>query len=304
MPSLETSKLKVRPGHVREEEIAGVDVLYMEPAAEDGADRTTTATVKGILFVAHGCSHSKTDWFLGCDDCIGLPEERAIVALGLERNLLVVAISSSNRDSKCWNHAVDGPRIAKVLEALAARYNNAPVIAFGASSGGAFVSILGKYFRSLYSFISQIAAQHAPTDTSVKTAIYITMNRDKRTEERAQHYVETHKDPVPRVKHLRLPPLHIGDTFFSDRIIEVSTDQSKAMVQALREESMLTSEGLLSEDPRRTDWRYVLRPHVDAEQDSLIADQSPISEVMNVAYGNHELARDSVGEALDFCLSP
>ena len=64
-----------------------VDVLWQHPAKKPRA----------ILFVAHGCNHAMTDWFSPtagiCEDCIGLPEERAIVATALAKNLVVCRVS-------------------------------------------------------------------------------------------------------------------------------------------------------------------------------------------------------------------
>ena len=42
--------------------------------------------VKGLVFLAHGCSHASTDLWPkseNCKECIGLPIERTIVARGL-----------------------------------------------------------------------------------------------------------------------------------------------------------------------------------------------------------------------------
>jgi hypothetical protein len=62
------------------------------------------------------------------------------------------------------------------------------------------------------------------------------------------------------------------------------------------------NDGRLTLDPRHSDWRSIVQPHIPISQDSLTADASPISEVMNAAYGMHEMAREGVEEALKFCL--
>jgi hypothetical protein len=243
-----------------------------------------------------------------------LPEEKAIVKIALDLNLLVVAVSSQNRESKCWNIQTDGPRVVTVLQEISNRLapssTTIPIFAFGASSGGAFVSQLQGWMSAqglqLDGFISQIMATPPKTTTNVNCSVYITMNRDVRTDKRAKAIVMTsHKT---KAKHIRLPPLALGGSFFSDRIEEVSLAESQAMVQSLQREGFLdttttsTTQGLLMHDPRESDWRTVIRPYAPKD-DSFVADRSRISEVLNVAYGMHEMTRDGVKEALTFCLA-
>lgn len=282
---------------VHREMIQGVDVLFAEP----------TSKIKGILFVAHGCSHSNTDWFLDCDGCIGLPEERAIVEIGLKHGLVVVAISSSNRRHKCWDLAKDVQPVGKVLQELSQRYKSSNIIAFGASSGGAFVSgiatPLQETFRlQIQGYLSQIAA--VGKDDAASCQVYITMDRDIRTDGNAQFLIAQAPSHGKKMKtrHIRVPPLAISNHFFASRIPEISLDQSKRMVEAFQNAGLLDSDGYLVDDPRRSPWREALNSIVDQEVDSLVADQSPISEVLNAAYGMHEMTRDGVKEALDFCL--
>lgn len=284
---------------VHREAIQGVDVLFAEPSSK----------VKGILFVAHGCSHSNTDWFLGCDGCIGLPEERAIVQIGLKYGLVVVAISSSNRRHKCWDVAQDVQPLGKVLQELSTRYQSSDplrIIAFGASSGGAFVSGIATPLKEMFGiqiegYLSQIMA--VGKDDAASCQVYITMDRDLRTDANAQ--LLTSQPPSHskiKSRHIRVPPLAITNNFFASRIPEITMDQSKRMVEALRKAGFLDSNGYLQDDPRQSHWRETLKPIIDQSVDSLVADQSPISEVMNAAYGMHEMTRDGVKEALAFCL--
>ena len=103
--------------------------------------------VQGLLFLAHGCSHSATDWWpksSTCESCIGLPIERKIVEEALRNGYLAVAQSSHNRKRKCWDSA-DSPRAVAALQHLMAKFNlprNIFVHLLGASSGGGFVGKL------------------------------------------------------------------------------------------------------------------------------------------------------------------
>lgn len=284
---------------VQREIIQGVDVLFAEPSTK----------VKGILFVAHGCSHSNTDWFLGCDGCIGLPEERAIVQIGLKHGLVVVAISSSNRRSKCWSVSKDVEPVGNVLQELSNRYKDSgplSIIAFGASSGGAFVSGIATPLKETFGlqiqgYLSQIAA--IGKDDAASCQVYITMDRDTITDANAQYFIaQTASHSKIKRRHIRVPPLPISSNFFALRIPEISMDQSKRIVEAFSKAGLIDSDGYLVDDPRGSHWRATLNTIVNKDVDSLMADQSPISEVMNAAYGMHEMTRDGVEEALDFCL--
>jgi len=97
-----------------------------------------------VLFVAHGCNHAATDfWFptRDCPHCLGLPEEVSITKSALAAGYAVVAVSSNDRYSRCWSFEVDGPIVRTALTAWRAStgLGALPLVALGASSGGAFV---------------------------------------------------------------------------------------------------------------------------------------------------------------------
>jgi hypothetical protein len=281
-----------------------------------GLESSSSSSHRAILFLAHGCGHAMTDWWDKdnngeiCPECIGLPEERAIVHMALDVDLVVVAMSSlDRRGSKCWS-TDDGPVVAKVLKQIQADFGQIPILAFGASSGGSFVStILGPFLEqantTLAGYISQIAAPQWPSNIPT---VVITMNRDAFTDAAAAAAVQELADRKVPVRHIRLPPRPVTADFFAKRIHSVNADSSSQMVQALHDAGMLSDDGMLTEDPRRSNWRRVLAPVVlattdtDTINDSLIADRSPIAEVLNVAWGMHEMTRDGVPEALAFLL--
>ena len=54
-----------------------IELVYQTP------ERVLNKSSVALLFLAHGCSHSATDFFdksVGCARCIGLPIERRIVS--------------------------------------------------------------------------------------------------------------------------------------------------------------------------------------------------------------------------------
>jgi len=116
---------------------------------------------KGVLFLAHGCSHSATDWFprsINCTKCLGLPVEQTIVKESLNQKFIVLVITSVNRFNKCWSYS-DVTRVAMVINHM---YNSVipstydistttgmssskfktlslPLFLLGASSGGKYI---------------------------------------------------------------------------------------------------------------------------------------------------------------------
>lgn len=87
----------------------------------------------GVLFVAHGCSHQGSDFWLKsprCLECLGLPEEVAITRAAVKRGYAVVAVSSYDRESKCWQN-----RAVAQSEDLQARVGGAGGAAAGGGNG-------------------------------------------------------------------------------------------------------------------------------------------------------------------------
>ena len=129
---------------------------------------------RAIMFLAHGCNHQMEDWWprdkIACTNCIGSPEERAIVEVALKKQLIVVAASS--QQGKCWS-PTDSARVTRILQSVQSK-EKVPVIAFGASSGGQFVSSILPSVMPVCGFISQIMAspvKQAPPAGAVWIAV-------------------------------------------------------------------------------------------------------------------------------------
>jgi hypothetical protein len=152
---------------------------------------------------------------------------------------------------------------------------------------------------ALKGYISQIFAHRR---ASHMPAVFITMNRDEVTDRNAQELVATFQTKKILAKHTRLASLPVTEDFFSERIDHVDQDLSKQMLDDLRQAKMLDKENMLLEDPRASDWRSVLGGSAAKVGDSMVSDASPLSEVMNVAWGMHEMTRDGVKDAVEFLL--
>ena len=144
---------------------------------------------KAILFLAHGCSHSATDfWFPSsvCTTCLGLPEEVRIVKAALAAQYAVLAVSSSDRElSRCWSFEVDGPLVRDAIAALRSKAGlpaALPVVALGASSGGAFVLQLPALVKEVKAVVSQIMAiPPSMLPERMPPTLFVHMGRDART---------------------------------------------------------------------------------------------------------------------------
>ncbi len=290
-----------------EANIQRVDAVYEMPT------RATNRTApRGLVFLAHGCSHRATDFWPhspSCPSCIGLPEEVAIARAVVDADYAAVALSSRGH---CWDFDVDASRVASALTSFIAehRLERLPRYALGASSGGAFVLQLPKLF-ALDAVVSQIMAvpahllPHKPPPL-----LFVHMPRDTRTAalvHRCVRFVRQHRGG--RSEKVEAQPLPINASFFARRIRGVSLPTSAALHRALL--PALDESGMLLEDPRGSDWRRLVetapgglagalpgaRP---GEKDSLEADQSAVAEELNVAWASHEITSDYMGQTLEW----
>jgi len=261
--------------------------------------------VKGLVFLAHGCSHSGTDWWDKsemCPKCIGLPEEKRIVARLVEKDYVPLAVSSKDRlGSRCWKEE-DLTPVWKAIKIVRERLGltQERLFAFGASSGGTFVSQIGINPTSGFAVVApQLLIEPKPKKAHERSSsIYFTYMASYGTQKMYQQAVEHYRKYGYNIKSRFLPPLPVTPTFFSDRIESISPETSKLMVAALREAELIDKSGKLLENPRGSPWRECLKKF--AGSDSLVADKSPISEVLNVAFAQHEMSSEFVDEMIDF----
>lgn len=325
---------------VHREMIDGIDVLYAVPTTTNTAGRTP----KGIFYVAHGCGHSNTDWFQKipklCEDCIGLPEEIAIVEIVVRQfQFMVVVVSSYDRDDrslKCYRSKYDNKRAGIVLQELSSRYKSIdhgheqlPIYVYGISMGGTFVSKVGVYLRNHYNlklsgFISQVERYPMVSpDKETPCQVYITMTKDINSVEYAKNVIASieytnrinnnsnnNDDVMIHAKHIQVEPIPITETYFMERISSQikSIEQSRKLHDALYENGYLDPKTLLlEEDPRYSNWRDVIQPVIVDDMkdyhDTLVAKSSPLSAVLNVAHGDHDTTRDGIQDAVEYCLS-
>ncbi|CAM9219610.1 unnamed protein product, partial [Ectocarpus fasciculatus] len=264
-----------------------------------------------ILFIAHGCGHSALDFWPKspqCLNCVGLPEERRIVTKALTRGYFVVAVSSAGQDhGGCWDVKVDAKKVMRVLSLIKKKHSNlrtAPIFALGASSGGHMVAALGSRLHDIGGLCIQIMAPDISFQMNQQLfppSQWIYMQKDSRTQQDVADTVSALRRSGAVVDSVLAKQLAITESFFSDRIEEVTVDISRAIYQALKENSAFTDLGYLRADPRHSNWRSWLADiKDDLKPDGLIADKSPIAEVLNVAYALHEITSEHMDSTLNF----
>lgn len=233
----------------------GAEYVYQLPATRGGG-------VVGVVFLAHGCSHSSTDWWPQggqCESCLGLPVEQAIVRFALSLNYAAIAISSSNRRHKCWI-SPDRGKVSMILNNFYVDFLqgdlSTPLYMVGASSGGAFVAALAQspdLKAKVGAVCVQISSVRKPT--AVPT-LFVLMKRDEATlqdvrEKAAGGYFADHRI-------LLCGPRAITPAYLSAMGAVRSKADSSAIHKALLHHGLLDQATfLLLEDPRHSSWRQV-----------------------------------------------
>lgn len=261
-----------------------------------------SGVVKGVLTVFHGCSHRATDWFPkseSCKKCIGLPVERVIAKKALDNGLAVLALSSSNKEHKCWSPHSDTMPVARAIKHFytvilstkqgpASVVNTAgagssvyvvekmspPLFLLGASSGGSFVGNFAAEGKSLNVLVSALCVQisvvrQTNQSSRLPPTLFVHMTLDPHTSRGVNRAVEvlnkkttsTQENNI-RAAQMTCEPKALGSTYFFDHGAALSAQDSTTLVTAFKEAGIVNSTtGKLKSDPRSSmvDWRQVGR---------------------------------------------
>ena len=269
---------------------------------------------KGTVLIAHGCAHDAKQFFSqapGCPTCSYLPEESKIVQQILDAKYAVIALSSEDEAFRCWNYEIDAPRVQEAMQSFFGErvaLRRLPLAAMGFSSGGAFVLRLAEILpvRAVISQIMAIPPKQLPRPSP--PVFFIHMERDKQIAALGEKCVRKLKKNGTLAIQILAPPIPLNESFFARRIRSMNAATSTAIYNALK--PMLDENHFLIKDPRVSRWRPALRkkpklmkalPGIrDGVWDTLEPDVSPISEVLNVAYGMHELTSDFMAQTVHF----
>jgi len=285
--------------------------------------------IKGVMLLFHGCSHQAGDFFtrqevtrgLGCEKCLGLPAERSIVKTLINRNYVAVAITSKNKQTKCWGDE-DVSRVAGVVEhiyrALNSNTEEIPLYVLGASSGGYFTFTFTfdgfkEYGIKVAGIVCQIATITSDAITrdefqKMKVSpirppptIFNAMFRDAYTamlNERAMRVYRTLQ--IPCIEYVAYPKALKDDYFVKHG--DLTPTKSAHLVRVLKKTGILNEFNEVIHNPRggKSHWRKMARYIISSEVDKLEADKSPVSQAMNIAYSEHEITSEYMTENLNW----
>ncbi|CAM9794136.1 unnamed protein product [Ascophyllum nodosum] len=270
--------------------IEGVATAWKMPRQyhQDGG-----GAMKGLYVMFHGCNHNHMDWF-------NLPEERTIVDYLVRMGYAVIAPDSKDSLTKCWNINMEGGDVAPVKAMLWKWYRDwsippqTPLFLLGASSGGVMATFMGSKGgfqlcdkRTTYVQVSGVLSQvswgikpdmygsdcppiafmpmpkgelDAPNDPADKAPNVFGNSRKIPPRITAIAHHVRKAGGKPRMLLLPLGALSIYRAFFSDRVHEISEEQSARLHAALVEASVMEcdpthivdgeEECFLSIDPR------------------------------------------------------
>lgn len=275
--------------------------------------------VKGLFFIAHGCKHQGPDVFTEVTEtgapfkecakskygkCLGLPEEVSLRRYALSRGYVVMSVSGGSGVQSCWHGNSDVPKVAKAVAHVRQEESldpEMPLFALGASSGGGFVGLLpgaesSSGLGKLACIVPEIMSVDSEVNKKVPT-LFIHMPKDTRTAAGVQENIQDLKSRHVRVSEIRAQPQKVTQEFLMKCIDAKKAEQ---LVKAYQEDGIIDSEGFLTNDGRSRFWTGSAEK-VLGTSESLVADESCMSELMNVAWAMHEFTSQFAKEVFDFC---
>eukprot|EP00823_Brevimastigomonas_motovehiculus_P002645 TRINITY_DN1593_c1_g1_i1.p1 TRINITY_DN1593_c1_g1~~TRINITY_DN1593_c1_g1_i1.p1 ORF type:complete len:334 (+),score=47.81 TRINITY_DN1593_c1_g1_i1:39-1040(+) len=278
--------------------------------------------IDGLLLLFHGCSHSAIDFFQQ-------PEDRYILKQALKARLGVVAFSALD---SCWSETwpVHENRdvihvqraVRSFMQNHAHSFGKLPLFGFGASSGGSFVSILARSGALGFTgVIIQISPGNSlafrestsPSLASFPPTAFIYMKGDLHWASASNinaiaARLKSNHVPV-RVYSCSSHPLN-PNYFFrrmdADLFTGMSESVSERLVDFIRRSNFLSNDLYLQDDPRDSDIISLLRSHLQSLLPALSSHSieqlwlPAFFEMLNVAFGRHELTSQHFVSALKF----
>eukprot|EP00977_Amphora_coffeiformis_P020824 scaffold8573_cov164-Amphora_coffeaeformis.AAC.3 len=286
---------------------------------------------RAVALLLHGCSHSALKFFSPqpyyCPTCIGLAEELQITRLLVQQQtLLVLAVTSQDRQRGCWS----GADVAHVQDVLlhfnitsaditdtadtTATIHHVPILALGASSGGHFaaqLAVRGMAHAALVGVMSlrddlvQQWRNHNPVPL-----VLAPMPRDKHTtaattrnyqqmQANHQHHTDNSSNNNVWLDTTTCVPLPVTVSYLNNRVPHMTKSMAQQIVTALTQGRHLdATSGMLQRDPTRSDWRIVLRDACGnagcLENLPLGPGISPLAKALHRAWAFHEYCSEII----------
>lgn len=245
----------------------------------------------------------------------------------LKRKLGVIAISSLHATAHgkgCWTlekgnqpGSDDLVSVYSILNVVFTKIKvvnlvATPVYLLGVSSGAAFAMMLPQLMRvdgsivqimGLPSTTLQAVLAEASTNNlslGYPPSIFMHMPRDEDMASRVESNIKMLKDSGVRATQVRRNPVAVTSDYLRSRAPQVFNEQiANDIVVKLAEDGFLDDNGFLKSDPRLTykAWTKSVGPVVGGSI-SLMSDASPLTELLNLAWAQHEIMSDGVVEGL------
>jgi len=238
--------------------------------------------------------------------CLGLPEEVRLRQAARKRGYLVMAISGGLGRQSCWKSRVDVHRARAAIHHVKSTEGlpeDSPVLAIGASSGGAFVGHLAAPISSgglphLRCIVPQIMSTRHSENRGVPT-MFVHMPRDDRTAQAVSSDILRLEKEGIRTAEIKVGPVPVTPELLAPCL---GPGVAQDVVTALHRHGLVNEQGFLELDSRTRRWVRPVRQAVGGRSDdTLDPDESCISEILNVAWASHEFTSQHVGDMLDFC---
>ena len=277
---------------------------------------------KGIVFLAHACTHGAYDFWPPsehCSHCTGLAEEVLISRTAINSGYIVIAVNSSDRSHGCWGQSSsDVEYVKSAIYSLREKYHlfNVPLFAIGASSGSSFV-----WNMACRGEVDGVILQVLPVDTNkyhssvgfrTSSGIPIAFNPMKRD-------LHTYKgmyanfeqllkfvDPA-LLKFQECSPIPITATYLLSRLPFLELYEAENLVKELKDFGHLNkSTGYLIIDPtsKNSNWRDVIKFAATqmSLQHPLVLEmgKSPFAKTLNRAWAYHEYCVTYIKEDLEW----
>lgn len=263
--------------------------------------------------------------------CIGLPHERVIVKSFLDSNYIVLTISSQDRERfKGWVYKNDFVYVKNTILNFRTKYklnkNILPLFVVGISSGGRFAGLLAENKQfikdvGLKGVIIQIMTIEESCLENINIPIMFDyMLKDSYSckfiasiniDDKKQKNVRSKKiKGVAKIVKTQIVEKKVDEMFFYDNIDNsgMTKELSKLIYDALKSSNLLNDKDYLKSDPAYSSWRQALKSednlHLKIKKqigDELVADQSPISELLRSAFAIHEISSQNVQQMVSFC---
>lgn len=288
------------------------------------------STTNGIVLFLHGSSRSATDFFeqsSECSTCVGLPVERALVELAEGNGYVPLAVSSTDRRRKRWfqnweTAGADYDHIANAVEHLDHRLtrvglstegNLLEVVVVGVSNGCPIAStlVMSRLGHRLHGLVCMISSLHTNPPNSVSQRMkifpptaFIQMGYRSKDSPSVNAkdiaWLESHSIPSVDFKLTRLA---FSQAFCETWLPKYGAKGCESLRLALRKSKHLDEQDYLMQNPRSMTWRDAAREQAVLAGDTLQPDNSPLCEVLNLAYGQHEITAEHFADALQWIRS-